>query len=157
MLGQGDTPTSGGHSTTTPPSSPPPSARVSSSPTPPQPQPQLQQPQPAAAAPLPSPRLRELPGLWEVAVSQIAAGEAHVVALVWGGGDGGVAGGGRVFTWGRGRHGALGHCDFEDCHAPRQVGEKGVYVPACVWGGGGGRRAEAVCPELRERDKPRPA
>jgi len=64
----------------------------------------------------PSPPLcpfpKELPGLWEAAVSQVAAGEAHVVVLT---------GGGEVWTWGRGRHGALGHGDFEDQDTPKQV------------------------------------
>jgi alpha-tubulin suppressor-like RCC1 family protein len=37
--------------------------------------------------------------------------------------------GGDVFSWGRGRHGALGHGDFEDQPAPRKVGRGGR-----VWG-----------------------
>jgi hypothetical protein len=44
---------------------------------------------------------------------QVAAGEAHVVAL--------AAHPGGVFSWGRGRHGALGHGDFQDVHTPKQV------------------------------------
>lgn len=46
-------------------------------------------------------------------VLQVAAGEAHVVAL--------AAHPGGVFSWGRGRHGALGHGDFEDVATPKQV------------------------------------
>lgn len=59
-----------------------------------------------------SPSPVHVPGLWEVGVLQIAAGEAHCAAL----GANGFA-----YTWGRGKYGQLGHGSFEDEEEPRQV------------------------------------
>lgn len=61
-------------------------------------------------------------------VLQVAAGEAHVVALS---SSAAGAAGGCVWTWGRGRHGSLGHGDFEDQQTPRQVTHY-VCVRMCV-------------------------
>lgn len=55
----------------------------------------------------------QVPGLWEVGVVQIAAGEAHCVAL---------SAAGRVFSWGRGKYGQLGHGTYADQHTPKEVG-----------------------------------
>ncbi|WIA14643.1 hypothetical protein OEZ85_003147 [Tetradesmus obliquus] len=59
-----------------------------------------------------SPSPVHVPGLWEVGVLQIAAGEAHCAAL----GANGFA-----YTWGRGKYGQLGHGSFEDEEEPRQI------------------------------------
>jgi E3 ubiquitin-protein ligase HERC4 len=53
-----------------------------------------------------------VPGLWEVGVLQIAAGEAHCVA---------VGANGFAYAWGRGKYGQLGHVNFEDEEEPKQV------------------------------------
>ncbi|CAL9187518.1 unnamed protein product [Musa hybrid cultivar] len=46
------------------------------------------------------------------AVSRVACGGAHAVALT---------GDGKVLTWGRGTHGQLGHGKFESCSRPKPV------------------------------------
>ena len=77
-----------------------------------------------------SPSPVAVPGLWGVAVVQVAAGEAHCIAL-------GACGG--VWSWGRGKHGALGHGGVRDEDAPRQVRRLRLLVhstcgDACVAG-----------------------
>ena len=53
-------------------------------------------------------------------VVEVAAGETHTVARL---------ADGRIFTWGRGDHGALGHGDTDDRLLPKQI-EAPVLVPA---------------------------
>lgn len=55
---------------------------------------------------------QQLLRLWPMGVCQIATGEAHSAALTLDG---------RLFTWGRGRAGALGLGDFQNSKAPVQV------------------------------------
>ena len=74
-----------------------------------------------------SPSPVHVPGLWEVGVLQIAAGEAHCAAL--GAND-------FAYTWGRGKYGQLGHGGFEDEEEPRQVRAKlaawATYLTRCL-------------------------
>lgn len=69
-----------------------------------------------------------IPGLWQVGVLQVAAGEAHCAVL---------GANGYAYSWGRGKYGQLGHGSFEDEQAPKQVRwstEQGVQTgPYSVW------------------------
>lgn len=53
-----------------------------------------------------------MPRLWSVGVVFVCAGESHSAAL---------AADGRLFTWGRGKYGALGLGTFESSPSPQLV------------------------------------
>jgi len=50
--------------------------------------------------------------LWAVGVTAVAAGDYHSAALTVDG---------RLFTWGRGKYGALGLGDLQSCSTPSEV------------------------------------
>ena len=72
---------------------------------------------------------RVVDALWSVGVTQIGAGDNHSVAL---------SASGRVYTWGRGKYGALGHADVENCSKPtliRALEHAGVRCEHIACGG----------------------
>ena len=70
---------------------------------------------------------QQLPRLWPRGICQVATGEAHSAALTLDG---------RVFTWGRGRAGALGLGDFQNSTTPGFVQAlSGVKIKQITCGG----------------------